>query len=113
MRASRLAWLTVFLVPLALELAGITRATVLNLAKQAGIEVIEHGYFRVTRDADFNVSDEADDLLQAVEDELRRRRFGEVVRVEVGSGIRKADAGAKEYDDDVKKQAQQLGLSGW
>jgi polyphosphate kinase len=31
-----------------------------------GIEVLEHGYFRVTRDADFNVSDEADDLLQAV-----------------------------------------------
>jgi polyphosphate kinase len=50
-----------------------------------GIEVIDHGYFRVTRDADFNVSDEADDLLQAVEDELRRRRFGEVVRLEVES----------------------------
>jgi polyphosphate kinase len=52
-----------------------------------GIEVLEHGYFRVTRDADFNVSDEADDLLQAVEDELRRRRFGEVVRLEVASGM--------------------------
>jgi len=50
-----------------------------------GIEVIDHGYFRVTRDADFNVSDEADDLLQAVQDELRRRRFGEVVRLEVES----------------------------
>ena len=48
-----------------------------------GIDVIDHGYFRVTRDADFNVSDEADDLLQAVQDELRRRRFGEVVRLEV------------------------------
>jgi polyphosphate kinase len=52
-----------------------------------GIDVIDHGYFRVTRDADFNVSDEADDLLQAVEDELRRRRFGEVVRLEVESGM--------------------------
>jgi polyphosphate kinase len=52
-----------------------------------GIEVIDHGYFRVTRDADFNVSDEADDLLQAVQDELRRRRFGEVVRLEVASGM--------------------------
>jgi polyphosphate kinase len=39
----------------------------------------------VTRDADFEISDEADDLLAAVEDELRRRRFGEVVRVEVES----------------------------
>ncbi|HET7455883.1 MAG TPA: polyphosphate kinase 1 [Solirubrobacterales bacterium] len=52
-----------------------------------GIEVIDHGYFRVTRDADFNVSDEADDLLQAVQDELRRRRFGEVVRLEVASDM--------------------------
>jgi len=52
-----------------------------------GIEVIDHGYFRVTRDADFTISDEADDLLQAVQDELRRRRFGEVVRLEVASGM--------------------------
>jgi polyphosphate kinase len=42
----------------------------------------------VTRDADFTVSDEADDLLRAVEDELRRRRFGEVVRLEVGADMR-------------------------
>jgi polyphosphate kinase len=52
-----------------------------------GIEVIDHGYFRVTRDADFTVSDEADDLVRAVQDELRRRRFGEVVRLEVAAGM--------------------------
>jgi polyphosphate kinase len=50
-----------------------------------GMEILRHDFFRVTRDADFTVSDEADDLLRAVEDELRRRRFGEVVRVEVAS----------------------------
>ena len=48
-----------------------------------GMEILRHDFFRVTRDADFTVSDEADDLLRAVEDELRRRRFGEVVRLEV------------------------------
>jgi polyphosphate kinase len=52
-----------------------------------GMEIVAHGMFRVTRDADFEVSDEADDLLEAVEAELRRRRFGEVVRVEVDSGM--------------------------
>jgi len=52
-----------------------------------GTDVIDHGYFRVTRDADFTVSDEADDLLQAVQDEIRRRRFGEVVRLEVEAGM--------------------------
>ena len=51
------------------------------------MEVVERAYFRVTRDADFEVSDEADDLLEAVELELRRRRFGDVVRVEVSSSM--------------------------
>src|SRR5918996_6528388 len=46
-----------------------------------GMEVVDHALFRVTRDTDYDISDEADDLLQAVEDELRRRRFGEVVRL--------------------------------
>jgi len=35
------------------------------------------------------------------------------ILVEVGSGIRSAEDGAKLYDEDVKKQAQQLGLEGW
>src|ERR687895_307557 len=51
------------------------------------MEILRHDYFRVTRDADFTVSDEADDLLRAVEDELRRRRFGEVVRLEISSSM--------------------------
>src|SRR5262249_4351226 len=48
-----------------------------------GMEILDHSLFRVTRDTDYDVSDEADDLLEAVEEELRRRRFGEVVRLEV------------------------------
>jgi polyphosphate kinase len=48
-----------------------------------GMEIEERALFRVTRDADFELSDDADDLLEAVESELRRRRFGDVVRVEV------------------------------
>jgi polyphosphate kinase len=43
--------------------------------------------FRLTRDADFELSDEADDLLEAVQLELRRRRFGDVVRVEVADSV--------------------------
>ena len=50
-----------------------------------GMEIVDYNLFRVTRDADLEVSDDAADLLQAVEDELRRRRFGEVVRVELGA----------------------------
>jgi polyphosphate kinase len=50
-----------------------------------GMEIVDCEVFRVTRDADLEVSDDAADLLQAVEEELRRRRFGEIVRVELGS----------------------------
>ena len=58
-----------------------------------GMEILQHSIFRVTRDADFTVSDEADDLLRAVEHELRQRRFGEVVRLEVQAGM---DPGLRE-----------------
>jgi raffinose/stachyose/melibiose transport system substrate-binding protein len=33
--------------------------------------------------------------------------------VEVGSGMKTALQGAQDYDKDVKKQAQQLGIEGW
>jgi polyphosphate kinase len=51
------------------------------------MEIGECEAFRVTRDADFEVSDEADDLLEAIEFELRRRRFGDVVRLEVSASM--------------------------
>ena len=54
-----------------------------------GMDIEERAVFRVTRDADYEVSDDADDLLEAVESEVRRRRFGDVVRLEVsGSASR-------------------------
>ena len=50
----------------------------------SGMEIEAHHLFRVTRNADFTIEeDEADDLLLAIEEELRRRRFGEAVRLEV------------------------------
>ena len=52
-----------------------------------GMEIAERAAFRVTRNAELEVSDEADDLLEAVQEELRRRRFGEVVRLEVSSSM--------------------------
>ncbi len=49
-----------------------------------GLEVVEHHVFRLTRNADVEVeADDADDLLEALETELDRRRFGRVVRLEV------------------------------
>jgi polyphosphate kinase len=53
-----------------------------------GMTVVEAHPFRVTRDADIELAeDEADDLMVAVEQELRRRRFGAVVRLEVSASM--------------------------
>jgi polyphosphate kinase len=53
-----------------------------------GMNVGRADLFRVTRNADLSLEeDEADDLLVALEVELRRRRFGEALRVEIQSGM--------------------------
>ena len=51
------------------------------------MEVVQRALFRLTRDGDTEISDDADDLLEAVESDLRRRRFGAVVRMEVSGSI--------------------------
>ncbi|MFI6577554.1 RNA degradosome polyphosphate kinase [Nocardiopsis sp. NPDC050513] len=53
-----------------------------------GMEVVEHHAFRVTRNADLEVDeDETDNLVQSLEQELLRRRFGPLVRLEVEQSI--------------------------
>ena len=50
----------------------------------SGLDVVESHLFRITRDADLALDDEdADNLVVAIEEELRRRRFGDPVRLEV------------------------------
>jgi polyphosphate kinase len=68
-----------------------------------GLEVLEHHVFRVTRNADLSLREgEAEDLLAAVETELRRRRFGRAVRLEVATTTSRAvrELLARELDLD-------------
>ncbi|WP_083750221.1 polyphosphate kinase 1 [Rhodohalobacter halophilus] len=59
-----------------------------------GMEIISAHIFRVTRNADLKRNEEeADDLLEMIEDELRERRFSEIVRLEID----------REMPDDVKQ----------
>jgi polyphosphate kinase len=83
-----------------------------------GMEIEEVSAFRVTRNADLTVQEnEADDLLAAVEVELRRRRFGRAVRLEIE---RTMSADLRELlvreldveDDDVYEVLGPLDLSG-
>jgi polyphosphate kinase len=51
-----------------------------------GMEILEAHRFRITRDTDIELQeDEADDLLSVIEENIRQRRFGSVVRLEVAS----------------------------
>jgi polyphosphate kinase len=53
-----------------------------------GMRVGDHHVFRVTRDADIEIrEDEANDLLRTVEQEVRKRRFGTAVRLEVSTSM--------------------------
>ena len=61
-----------------------------------GMSVGEHYAFRVTRNADLALEeDEADDLLVAIEMELRRRRFGRALRLEQRCRARRRLAGSR------------------
>jgi len=86
-----------------------------------GMEIESHDAFRVTRNSDLAVpaddAEEADDLLAAVEMELRQRRFGQAVRLEVEARmpdeIRRLLQRELELEpDDVYAVEGPLGLDG-
>ncbi len=83
-----------------------------------GMEVESHCAFRVSRNADLTLEEEeADDLLAAVEDELRRRRFRRAVRLEVDVEMNEEVRQLLQRelmvdDDDVYAYAGPLDLSG-
>ncbi|HEX3795813.1 MAG TPA: polyphosphate kinase 1 [Acidimicrobiales bacterium] len=83
-----------------------------------GMSVGEHYAFRVTRNADLALEeDEADDLLVAIEMELRRRRFGRALRLEIGTDmtdelIELLSTELEVAPDGVFKVAAPLDLSG-
>ena len=69
-----------------------------------GMDVGEPCIFRVTRDADLALDDDAaDDLLLALQEELRRRRFLPVVRLEIDS---------RTSEGPVERLTEELGLDG-
>ena len=78
-----------------------------------GMQVVDHHVFRITRNADFEVDEDRDeDLLQALERELARRRFGSPVRLEVGDDMSEhmLDLLLRELDVDPADVIQVAGL---
>nr|WP_170837394.1 RNA degradosome polyphosphate kinase [Actinopolyspora xinjiangensis] len=78
-----------------------------------GMEVTEHHIFRVTRNADLEVEEDRDeDLLQAMERELARRRFGPPVRLEIADTMSRTmlDLLLRELDVDPHDVVEVRGL---
>lgn len=66
-----------------------------------GMEIVERHAFRITRNADMDVEDRDEDLLQALERELARRRFGPPVRLEVSRNMSEHMLGVLQRELDV------------
>lgn len=81
-----------------------------------GMKIEEYQTFRVTRNADLDLSEEdADDLLELVEMEIRRRRFGDAVRLEVPTSMSDEMVSLLQRElevSDVHRHAVPLDLSG-
>lgn len=53
-----------------------------------GSSVLACGFYRVMRNADLDIDeDEAEDLLKEIEEQVRKRRFGEIIRMEVNDDM--------------------------
>lgn len=53
-----------------------------------GMKIVEAKTFRITRDTDIEIQeDEADDLLKVIEENIKQRRFGNVVRMEIEESV--------------------------
>jgi len=70
-----------------------------------GMEILEHHVFRVTRNEDVEVDeDESENLIQALEKELLRRRFGPPIRLEVTGDIDPVTLGLLVRELDISEQ---------
>ncbi|NCQ18918.1 MAG: polyphosphate kinase 1 [Ignavibacteria bacterium CG_4_8_14_3_um_filter_37_9] len=81
------------------------------------MEILEAHRFRITRDTDIEIQeDEADDLLRVIEENIRQRKFGKVVRIEVekempGFMIETLLENLEIQEDDLHVYDGPLGLS--
>lgn len=70
-----------------------------------GMEILDHHVFRVTRNEDVEVDeDETENLIQALERELLRRRFGPPIRLEVTDDMDDVTLGLLVRELDVTQQ---------
>jgi len=66
----------------------VEQAILLYLGKLfPGFDMIEHGFFRVIRDSDVEIEEEAEDLVRVFKTALKRRRRGSIIRLKVNAAM--------------------------
>lgn len=70
-----------------------------------GMEILEHHEFRVTRNEDVEIEeDETESIIQALEKELLRRRFGPPIRLEISDDMDDVTLGLLMQELDITEQ---------
>ena len=66
----------------------VEQAILLYLGKLfPGFDMIEHGFFRVIRDSDVEIEEEAEDLVRVFKTALKRRRRGNIIRLKINAAM--------------------------
>lgn len=78
--------------------------------------VVNQGYFRITRDSDIAIDEEAEDLVEHFEFLLKKRRRGRVIRLEMNSGIPETIRdflieGFECWNEDIQDTSDILGMA--
>ncbi len=82
----------------------------------ADFDLLETGVFRITRDSDIAVDEEAEDLVRHFEFLLKKRRRGRVIRLELKTGISEAMReflieGFECWDESIQEDSTFLGMT--
>jgi polyphosphate kinase len=85
----RLSGVLTPILPTSYALTPLEAAIRLHLGELfAGMEILDSVCFRVTRDSEFELDDEVEDLMRAIEENVKQRRRGHAVRLEIEADAR-------------------------